>query len=106
VAKEGIGIPEPREGEKRGDGIRSPVRHETPVSQTLKQGAAEHEEQARIATDRAREVRARSGEESVPARADGEAEKRHGDALLTGTGTRHGVSRRGERPDVCDSPGE
>jgi hypothetical protein len=104
VAKDGIGIPEPREGEKHGEGIRSPVRHEIPVSETLKQGAAEHAEQARTATERARDVRRGATEEGAPPRASGEPAKRHGDALLTGTGTRHGVPRRGERPDVCDAP--
>jgi hypothetical protein len=32
--------------------------------------------------------------------------KKHGDALTTGTGTRHGVQNREDRPNLTDPEGE
>jgi hypothetical protein len=33
--------------------------------------------------------------------AEPEPLKRHGDALMTGTGSRHGVDHSGDHPDIC-----
>jgi hypothetical protein len=109
VASEGIGIPEPRSGEKNGDGIRSPVHHETPLSETLKDGATAQAEEARRATGPAQPSggsrgSASRGDERL--QEEGSPVKRHGDALADGSGTRHGVDERGRRPDVCDGPAE
>lgn len=62
------------------DGVESPIKHEPLVSDSLQSNAEEHA-QGQARPDQG-----------------GEPNKKHGDALLTGTGTRHGVDRRDERP--------
>lgn len=77
--------------DQRDAGAQSEVRHEPIVSETLQENAAEHQAQAETA-------------EATPRLDDSEDSpaKRHGDALQTGTGNRHGVHESGKRPDTCD----
>lgn len=72
------------------DGVESPVHHEPLVSETLKEGAERSQQRAeRAERETARE---RLVEEDEPL-------KRHGDALESGTGNRHGVHEGDRRPN-------
>jgi hypothetical protein len=56
--------------------------------------------------------REKNGDQTDGSRADSQFEsenaaprKQHGDALLTGKGTRHGIEKRDERPNVGPEEG-
>lgn len=88
------------------DGVESPIRHEPLVSETLEENAAENRQAAERTegeTAGVREVRTGGGGEEgrateAPLEDQDAPRKQHGDALETGTGTRHGVDERDERP--------
>lgn len=87
--------------DQRHAGVQSSVVHEPIVSDTLKENAERHREEARAAAERARETEhdARSAPLEPGA---GSPSKRQGDALETGTGNREGVHELHRRPDTCD----
>ena len=76
------------------DGVPSRIEHTVPVSETLKEGAAEQNAAARRATERERAVReGRAGGASAldePLEEQHGPAKVHGDALEAGSGTRQG----------------
>lgn len=87
--------------DQRNAGVTSSVPHEPLVSDTLKENAERHREEARAAAERARET----GEDARTAPVEegaGSPSKRHGDALETGTGNRQGVHEPDRRPETCD----
>ncbi len=74
---------------------KSGVHHEPIVSETLKQGAQQAQERAEQA-----EHASETEEQSLEVREHEGPRKQHGDALLDGSGTRHGVDDRKARPNL------